>query len=533
MRAGVLAALLLLAACGPGDAPADGPDAGAPSAATDVERASDRWPDGLEFSGANLVLISIDTLRADRLGAYGYDRGTTPNLDAFASEAVLFEDVYSNSCKTASSHMSMLTSQLPTVHKVRNQSARLGLESPVLADNRLSIAQVLTRNGYWNAAFCGGANLNPAMGFAKGFQRRFESAPVDISDMAQRARQRLAEIRGSGSPGFLFLHTYQVHGPYLPPRPFLERFVRGTNPTLTPRVEALIDLPFRKQWSAMNPRDDQPGAVAFWDGKESFGPAEAAYLSDLYDGEIAYADDVLGKLFEHMRREGFFEDTIVVLLADHGEEFFEHGDFEHDQLYREHLHVPLLVRLPGGRLGGTRVSGQAALIDVMPTLLELLAVGGPETFDAAPMQGESLVPAMTSHRTRNLPVFSERVMFLPDGEYDATLRAPDSAVTFHSRPSGGTLTAFDLRQDPGEHDDLACQPGGTFFPAARERLKTKIAEAMARRDALDSIDAGGTTQLDSLEQVENLTALGYVSKDGAEGTEPLGEDLLAGWPDDC
>lgn len=502
---------------------------GESSSGSDDPTASTR--DDLTFRGAHLLLISIDTLRADRLGVYGYERGTTPHLDAFARESVVFEEMHSNSSKTASSHMSLFTSLLPTVHKVRNQSARLGLLSPSLADNRLTLAQILNRAGYWNAAVTGGANLNPEMGFDKGFRGRFEAVPVDVTEMLTLARDRIRQARASTQPGFVFLHTYQVHGPYLPPRQELERFVRGTNPILTPRVERLIDLPFHRQWAAMNPRADQSGPPAFWSGVETFGAAEAAYLSDLYDAEIAHTDAALGALFDDMRSRGWLDDTVVVILSDHGEEFFEHGRFEHDQLHREHLHVPFIMRLPGGRLGGTRIGGLASLIDVLPTLLELLDVQAPE--NAAPLQGTSLVPSLLSGRTRNLPVFAERVMFLPDGEYDAALRGEDSVVMYSKRPGTSAVAAFDRRADPRELNDVACGAAAAFVPSARERLRASIAEVMLLRDRLDLEDAGGTIAVDSEEQVANLQALGYVDGETAEGVAPVGDDLLDAWPADC
>ena len=472
----------------------------------------------LLFPGKGLLLISVDTLRADRLGSYGYDRDTTPELDAFAEECVLFEEMYAHSPKTASSHMSLLTGLLPTVHKVRNKSARLGLVSPVLAKNRLALAQILNRAGYWNACIAGGGNIAPDMGFGRGFQGRFESALWDVSRLADRAAERLEEGRASGKPPFVFLHTYQVHGPYLPPPGFEKRFAPDPSPIVGSRVALYRDLPFNKQWSIMNRGPGGDETKAYWYGKEHFDEREAGYLSDLYDGEVAYTDQELGRFLDGLRESGQLDELIVVITSDHGEEFLEHGSLEHDQLYRELLHVPFLVRLPGGRKGGTRVQGLAGLVDVLPTVLELLDLEAPTN-----IQGRSLVPAMESGRTQRQTLVAERVMF-PD-DYKATLRSEDTSVLFHAVP--GRLEGYDLDGDPGETTDVM----GSLprLAKAAEALKRNLAAAFQLRDVLDEEDAGGTVEI-TPEQVQQMLELGYVDQQGE--LPPLEGTPLSRWPED-
>jgi arylsulfatase A-like enzyme len=505
---GSLGAALLLASAG----------CGAESAPTTTAE--------LVHPGAHLLLISVDTLRADRLGCYGYDRPTTPVLDALAAEAVLFEEMYANSCKTASSHMSLFTSVLPTVHKVRNQSARLGLESPVLAGNRLGLPQVLNQAGYRNAAVCGGGNLVAGMGFNKGFKNRFESNMADVSWHVGRTLQRFDQVlqQEESTPGFVFMHTYQVHGPYLPPAPYREIFAPNPQGVVAERVRVFQDMPFQKQWQAMN--HGAAGQPPFWDGKENFGQAEAAYFSDLYDGEVAYTDAMLGELFEGLRERGLYDDMMIVVLSDHGEEFFEHGSFEHDQLFRESLHVPCLVKLPGGQLGGTRVSGLTSLIDVAPTIYELLDLSSPPT-----AQGQSLTGAMLSGQTFNQPIIAERVMFLPDGDYQANLRSDSLSLHFDSDlvAQQGILTAYDLTSDPDEHTDTF----GDSAPAtvrAAESLRTSLIRALHDRDILDAIDSGGTLRMNDPAQLEELKALGYTGNDGGPIEPPKGTPLDV-WPE--
>lgn len=526
MKPALLGLLLLGAlACGPGetsDGSAD-PTGGAPrDRAFDVE--------ALDFSGADLILISMDTLRADRLGVYGYDRGTSPSIDAFASQALVFDEMFSNSPKTASSHMSLFTSRLPTVHKVRNQSARLDLTSPILASNRLTLTQVLRREGYASAAFTGGANIVAEVGFKRGFGQNFRAANVAFEELVPQLAITYKQMAAQPAPGFLFAHSFEVHGPYLPPKPLQERFVRAPSERLTPRVEAYTGLPRNKQWSIMN-KAGLNGQPPYWEGKESWGAAEAAHLSDLYDAGVAHMDASMGKLFRRLENQGAYENAIIVLLSDHGEEFYEHGAFEHDDLHREHLHVPCLVRLPGGHLGGTRVKGMAQLIDVMPTLLELLGRDGPED-----MEGISHVGALATGRVaEERPILSERVMF-PD-DYKAALRTRAGLAIYHAVP--GRLEAFDLRADPGAQDNIY----GTderVSPLTLQ-LKATLISAFGRRDLLDAIDAGGTLG-DALgnadaqaELSQALESLGYVGEEGLQDVEipeALRSSPLAAWPED-
>jgi len=477
----------------------------------------------LVHPGTHMLLISIDTLRADRLGCYGYGRPTSPVLDALAEESVLFEEMYANSCKTASSHMSLFTSVLPTVHKVRNQSARLGLISPTLAGNRLGLPQVLNQAGYRNAAVCGGGNLIPGMGFDKGFRGRFESNMADVSWHVGRTLERFDEVLAGDQPGFVFMHTYQVHGPYLPPPEYREQFAPEPRGMVAERVRIFQDMPFQKQWQAMN--RGAAGQPPFWDGKELFGEVEASYFSDLYDGEVAYTDAQLGELFDGLRDRGLYDDMIIVVLSDHGEEFFEHGSFEHDQLYRESLHVPCLVKLPGGQLGGTRVTGLTSLLDVAPTLYDLLGLASPPT-----VRGLSLTGAMLSTRTSNQPVIAERVMFLPDGDYQANLRSDALSVHFDADMVGGqgTLAAFDLTTDPGESRDTFGDPSAPVLRAL-ESLRTSLVRALRDRDLLDEIDSGGTFRMDDPAMAEQLKSLGYTGN--AEGPiDPPGGSPLDVWP---
>lgn len=490
-RAARAARLLLLAvwcACGRPDAPADGT---------------------LLFPEAPVLLVSIDTLRADRLGCYGYDRGTSPVLDALAEESVLFETTWAPSCKTAESHMSLFTSLPVSAHGVSNASARLGLPVRSLARNRPTLMQILNRAGYWNGAVTCGGNMHPEMGFARGYQGRFESGLRDVSTIVDRVLAVWDAALAQPRPPFVFMHTYQVHGPYLPPHEYRERFAPSPRGVIAERIEALGALSFEQAGLSVG--------SGFWDGEEHFGPDEAATLSDLYDGEVAYTDHELGRLLQGLRERGLLERMIVVVLSDHGEEFAEHGAYQHDQLHTETLRVPLLVRLPGGRLGGTRVRGTTSLLDVMPTLLDLLGLQGPDT-----MTGRSLVPAMLSGRVAGQPVLAERTMF-PEA-YRAALRTPDTSVHFHAEPR--TLQAYDLGADPAE--TVGLPPEHAAAAGIARLLHERLSAVFALQAALDAEDAGTTFTLDEDTRRE-LLELNYV---GGGDAPPIPEGTpLDRWPD--
>jgi arylsulfatase A-like enzyme len=478
----------------------------------------------LRFPDAPLILISIDTLRADRLGCYGYERGTSPHLDALAAEAVLFQECWATSCKTAESHMSEWTSMLPTAHGISNFSPRLEIPVRALAENRVTLPQVLRRAGRFNSAVACGANLQGAMGFQRGFEDRFVSELVDVSVIVDRALADIDVARAQDKPWMQFVHTYQVHAPYVPPREFRERFAPKLDGVVAEREAELADKSFNEVFRSLN--------FGWWKGLSEFGEHEAQQLSQLYDGEIAYTDQELGRFVEGCKQRGVWDEAIVVVFSDHGEEFAEHGHFEHDQLYREHLHVPLLVRLPGGRLGGSKVAGACSLIDVMPTLLDLLGLQGPET-----MTGRSLVPAMQSGRTAGDPVLAERLMF--EDSYSAAMRTAGEALVFRAnpaadgaderpgpgpepgRPAGeGRIELYDLRADPGQQQDLGSK--APAWKAATAGFFQRLSAVFEQRKALDAVATSTTFTIDA-QQARQAEALGYT------GPASPGSSI-ANWP---
>jgi arylsulfatase A-like enzyme len=228
-----------------------------------------------------------------------------------------------------------------------------------------TMAQILTAAGYRCIGLTDGGNLNPPHGFDRGF----EHYTYDLSGAAAQVQDGLRWVEQLAAPGagpfFLFWHTYQIHAPYVPPEPYLSNWAPASyDGLMKPRIGQLSGLDFKQRFGLMR--------TLFWKDKESFGWPESAYLHGLYRGEVRYTDDQLAQLVQALRESGLLDSSILIVLSDHGEEFYEHGQWQHDQLYEECLRVPLIVRLPGGYGGGRQIDTPVALIDVLPTLLELL-----------------------------------------------------------------------------------------------------------------------------------------------------------------
>ncbi|MFL6196843.1 MAG: sulfatase [Thermoanaerobaculia bacterium] len=329
-RAGLVLALLV-GGCGPEAEPR--------LAESDPSAAAPRATRGY-------ILISIDTLRADHLGLYGYTRPTSPFLDSLAKRATVFDEAYAQFPSTLVSHMSMFTGLYPREHGVFPPNA-------VLSPEVETLPEVFHRNGFRTAGFTEGGYVSGRYGFRRGFDE-FISRDRDHSRQVEGTFRRGARFLESVRPDdrfFLFLHTYAVHAPYDAPEEFRKPFwpgeppagaIQGTGPALH--------------------RQDMTGDPV---------PAPAIdYLRAQYDAGIRQTDDVIRRFFGELARLGLDDEVTVVITADHGEEFRDHGLFNHTQLYRETLRVPMLVLHPDQRTA-VRHGGIVQLIDVAPTFYEL------------------------------------------------------------------------------------------------------------------------------------------------------------------
>ncbi|MBW2289940.1 MAG: sulfatase [Deltaproteobacteria bacterium] len=411
----------------------------------------------------NVILISIDTLRADHLGTYGHDRPTSPNLDAFASDGVVFEDASATSPWTLPSHASLLTGRYPRGHGVRTEEHRLGDEVPVLA-------AVMSERGFKTAAIVNTLFLSPRFGIARGFDS-FEVIESDQSRqgaahrITNKAIERLEGRREERN--FLFVHYFDVHSDYLS-LPRYERLFAPEPGRFTGRtIQLLLAI-----------RGDVP-----------IGAADADRLTRLYDGGIRQLDDEIGRFFEWLREHGWLEDTLVIVTSDHGEEFLEHGGLLHgNSHYQEMLHIPLILGgagIPAGR----RIGAAVSLVDIAPTIFSVLEIPSPPGMDGADLRPLWQEPQ---------PVASERLVFAEAGPGELRSVRSGRSKLITQGPTG-PAELYDLANDPAETQDLA---------AERPELVAAL-EAEIARFAASAREPQLAPEL-SDDEKERLQALGYL-----------------------
>ncbi|MEN8182139.1 MAG: sulfatase, partial [Myxococcota bacterium] len=317
----------------------------------------------LRAPNMNVLLITIDTLRADHLGSYGYSRDLTPNLDAIAEKGVLFEQAFSHRGLTFPSVASIMTSKYVYTHGV------IGMYKTELPASHDTLAEVMRGAGYRTAGFTSHAALSPSVGFAQGFDD-FSVRHSDHEDrLLQQARDWLEENQQERF--FLWLHSFGAHSPYQPPPEWQQRFTK-------PDYAGAYD-------------GDQ--AQLYEIGRKQELSAEDEYhIKALYDGKVAYVDELIGGLIGQLDALGLRESTLVVATADHGEELFDHFFyFSHEaSAYDGVLRVPLLMSLPGHLPEGVVIRDKVVeSVDIVPTILDVVEVKPREG-----MQGRSLLPLL-------------------------------------------------------------------------------------------------------------------------------------------
>lgn len=327
----------------------------------------------------HLVLVTLDTLRADRLGAYGYGRETSPNFDALALRGVRFDEAITQAVLTPPSHASILTGLNPPAHGLHR------LSGEVLAPENRTLAEILAAAGFTTAAFVSARPLRAAQGLAQGFQ--IYSQPDFRLGSQRRAGRTNAIVERwlksvSDERIFLWVHYFDPHTPYAAPEDVRARF------DLEPDRPS-VDSPIRAH---ADPRKE-PGAEL------------VQHMSDLYDAEVAYLDRELGALMEVLEVRGILSDAIVALVADHGENLGERGYyFGHFDLVRAAARVPLVLVHPRGRWRGRVVDARVRTVDLLPTLLGWLGIGVPEGLD-----GRDLTPLIEGREREARIAYVEQV----------------------------------------------------------------------------------------------------------------------------
>ena len=412
------------------------------------------------YPQASVVLVSIDTLRADHLALYGYREGRTPNLDALGRDGLVFDDVISHVPLTLPAHASIFTGLLPPRHGVRDN---IGFS---LKPSDKTLAERFKAAGLATGGAISAYVLRAQTGISRGFDVYDDALILDASNESLGALQRDGGVAvasllkfvdaQAGKRFFAFLHLYEPHTPWSPPAAY---------------------------------RD----------------------LKNPYDGDVAYADELVGLFLEGLRARGLADRTILVLTSDHGEGLGDHGEREHGLfLYREAVHVPLVLRLPDGAGRGARIRGPVAQVDIAPTILDLAGL------PFAGMDGVSLRGAIAAGQSESRVVYSETLYPRYHFGWSELYAATDSRFRFIRAPKP---ELYDISKDPGERQNLAGDraPAMASMDAWLGRMRTAVT-------APEAVDA---------QTREKLAALGYVGAStgslAASGTLPDPKDKIGAY----
>lgn len=441
----------------------------------------------------DIILISIDSLRSDHLGCYGYQKPTSPNIDNLALEGVVCEKGVSTTSWTLPAHAALFTGLYDSAHGLVDNGLRLG-------KRHVTLAEVLQEAGYTTAGFFGGPYLHPTFGLDQGFQSyqscmteslddeddigiRIESRKYISVSHADITGPRMLEKFGSWlktireEPVFAFLHMWDVHYDYIPD----DKYVKIFDPDYTGDIDSRNFMPNKAINRDMDKRDLE-------------------HIIALYDGEIRFTDDIIGGILKELDRHGRLDNALVVIVADHGEEFFEHGYKGHNRsLFDEVIMVPVIFRWPGHLPAATRVTGQVRMIDIMPTILGLTGITS-----NARMQGEDLSRVLRGEETSERTALCE----LLSGKRQYRMLRTNREKILHDGKTGKWVY-YDLLKDPGEQKQLKDKAGPSV-----QRYQELI-ETVHISTALQERIIGDEDQRVKIDDAmkERLRSLGYIGNE--------------------
>ena len=431
-----------------------------------------------------VLVVLVDALRADKLGCYGFDEPTSPTIDKMAKESVLFENVHAASPWTAPSFGTLFTGVSPTVHGAgkmlgRNSSSGKSVHGVTVGGIRSDLPTLaeLMPSQMKTAAVINNSFVCRELGYARGFDDfDFKIAHLtnyrtadEVTDVAIRWL-----AKNKDKPFFYFLHYFDPHIQYAPPKKYL--------PIFAPHKPPRISYPFTDHAAARN-------------GSLNPNESEKAYIRGLYHGEVRFVDDELGRLFNYMNKNKLLDDTWIVFISDHGEELFEHGSFDHGHRYEEEVtRVPWLIRAPGGKWqAGKRVSANVSHVDVFATLLDLAGVPLPQY-----AEGRTVIPLINGQETGDRTSYMEFNLF--NGQQAAIF-------------DGRYKYIHDIRRDRGfmydlEKDSLELKK----LTAPDKQYQLMSAQLHAKRKELDAAAAGKAQNSAVLsdESRDALKSLGYI-----------------------
>ncbi|MEJ5165783.1 MAG: sulfatase [Thermoanaerobaculia bacterium] len=408
------------------------------------------------YEKGNILLISLDDLRADSLGCYGYKRNTSPFMDYISTQGILYENAYVVTHGTFSSHSSILTG----LYQESLYCQSTGIEYKV--NERVPMVQeYLKRAGYFTIGVTDGGLLSKAYGFQKGFDI-YDDQGNGIEKGTEKIINYLKQNENKG-PFFVFYHTYDIHSPYSPP-PLYDKIFGDFKSNINPTNEELLKYA-HTAWKDLSEED-------------------LKFLKARYDGSIRYVDDHLLKFFQKLEEFGFFKKYILILTSDHGEEFGEHGGLLHrDLLYEEIIHIPLIIT-GTGISKGKRISHLASHIDILPTLLK---VAGIKKMDFHPGMDLFNIKMrkfiFCQYEKRRYAIRTEKFKFILNGN--------------------GKMELYNLLKDPQEKENLS-EKNSKFCKKLKKELQTfkKGLPDLCSKD----IERANLSK----EDIEKLKSLGYI-----------------------
>jgi arylsulfatase A-like enzyme len=422
-------------------------------------------------------MIVVDTLRADHLGVYGYPKSTSPKVDEFAAQSFVFDRMYSQAPWTKPSIASLFTSLYPPQHLVLHE----GTENQ-LADSLTTLAEVLKAAGYRTLAASQNPHVRANTGFSQGFDE-FHGIPGYKSSIGEMVQKNMQFLNAAGEqPTFIYLHFLDPHGPYDPPPALRKKFI-GEQQTDNLSVK----------------RGRVAGLLKGEFPKKSIGPADLQYLEALYDAEIHSVDDSIGRILKQLQDHGVRENTLVIITADHGEEFLDHGTIKHGyQLFEEVIQIPLIFSVPGG-IAGRNQSAIVEHVDLMPTVLDFLGIEAPSE-----LQGRSLRSLLEDPATQ-----TDRTAYIGSswrGIERFAVRQGDWKLIRNEEQDKTTL--YHLDGDPNEqHDVSAAHPEMVQKMLEDYRMTTQPISGVTPLSAIGDRDP-------ELERA--LKSLGYLESDDSE-----------------
>jgi len=325
---------------------------------------------------SNIILISLDTVRPDHMSCYGYGRSTTPHIDKIAGDGITFLNTYSTTSWTLPAHTSLLSGQTCNNHKIYLPQQKISPKTRMLAE--------ILKKQYYTAAFTGGGYLSPQYGFNRGFDQyysiRVKTKKIRLNEVDIIARRVCKWLKFNQNKSFfLFLHTYQPHDPYANSSPFGRTYLTKTS-----------------KW-------DKVKLASLWKGKDRFSSPfnknERQNILDLYDGELKYTDTMfIGKIIDTLKKNKLYHNSMIIVVSDHGEEFYDHKAWLHDHsLYDESIKIPLIIKFPRNQYSGKKIHNMVRITDIMPTILEEAKV----KMLHLDMNGQSLLPQILGKENKN------------------------------------------------------------------------------------------------------------------------------------